>query len=181
MIAWLLAVGECFAAYNYTLLSWQGYHYFDIPKLSVQQKVQAAKYDIANQLLYNPILAVVKTSVIVFLWRLEDRRKSVRLALSALFTFNICLMISIFLADLLQCSPIHYYYDHYRMDTVVDGKVVKKGGTCIMQVNFFLISAGFSVLTDILILLIPAAILQNLRMATKNKIAVWAVMSLGWV
>jgi len=149
--------------------------------LTVQQKVLAGKYNIANQLLYNPILSIVKTSVIIFLWRLGDKRRIIRLALSAFFAFNICLMIAIFVADLFQCTPIRYAWASAKMDTYADGKVVKEGGICIQQVNFFLISAGLSVLTDILIMLIPPAMLYHLQMPTRQKVAVWGVLSLGWV
>ncbi|KAK5112177.1 hypothetical protein LTR85_011610 [Meristemomyces frigidus] len=181
LLAWLLAVGEALAVYEFTLQSWAGHHYYDIPDLSNRQKVLAGRYNIANQLLYNPILSIVKTSIIVFLWRLDDKRKSVRLALRSFLVLNICLMVAIFFADLLQCTPVRYAWASAEMDTYVGKKVVKKGGTCIDQVNFFLISAGLSVMTDILILLIPPAMLITLNMPTRKKIAVWAVLSAGWV
>ena len=43
------------------------------------------------------------------------------------------------------------------------------------------ITAGLSVLTDVLIMIIPAAMVWGLKMSRSKKIAVWAVMSLGWV
>jgi hypothetical protein len=68
------------------------------------------------------------------------------------------------------------------MDTYnKEGEIIQKGGKCIDQVKFTLISAGLSVLTDILIMLIPAAMIWNLQMPRRKKIAVWAVLSLGWV
>jgi hypothetical protein len=78
LIAWLFAVGQAVMVSLYTVKSWQGYHYYDIPKLSIEDRTQAAKYDLVNQLLYNPILALVKASIVFFLWRLEDRRKVIR-------------------------------------------------------------------------------------------------------
>jgi hypothetical protein len=44
-----------------------------------------------------------------------------------------------------------------------------------------MIQSGLAVLTDILILLIPPAMMWNLRMRTRKKVAVWAVLSLGWI
>jgi hypothetical protein len=58
LLAWLLAVGEAFAVYQYTLRSWAGYHYYDIPELTLDQQVEAGQYNVANQLLYNPIHTV---------------------------------------------------------------------------------------------------------------------------
>lgn len=86
------------------------------------------------------------------------------------------------MADLCQCTPVSYYWNHCVTDTYdADGNVVEKAGTCIQQLNFFLITAGLSVSTDILIMLIPAAMIWGLKMQKSKKIAVWAVMSLGWV
>ena len=67
------------------------------------------------------------------------------------------------------------------MDTVVNGKVVKAGGTCVDKISFYLVQSGLAVLTDILILLIPAAMILSLRMEFRKKIAVWAILSLGWI
>jgi hypothetical protein len=68
------------------------------------------------------------------------------------------------------------------MDTYnSQGEVIKQGGQCFQQVDFLLITAGLSVLTDILILLIPAAMVWHLQMPRKKKIAVWVVLSLGWM
>jgi hypothetical protein len=169
-------------AYLFTLKSWQGYRYYDIPPLSVEDGMQASKYDLANQLLYNPILALVKASIIFFLWRLEDRREVIRWSLISFFVVNLGLATATFVADLCQCTPVAYYWNHYKTDTHdAKGNVVEKAGTCIRQVNFFLTTAGLSVLTDVLIMIIPAAMIWKLKMKRSKKIAVWAVMSLGWV
>lgn len=182
LVAWLFAVGQAVMVSLFTTKSWQGYHYYDIPDLSVEDRTQAAKYDLANQLLYNPILALVKASIVFFLWRLEDRRKIIRRSLVAFFILNLGLAIATFVADLCQCTPVSYYWNHFATDTYdAKGTVIAKSGSCIQQVNFFLITAGLSVLTDILIMIIPAAMVWKLRMNRSKKIAVWAVMSLGWV
>jgi hypothetical protein len=182
VIAWSLAVGQAVMAYLFSLKSWQGYHYYDISPLSVEDRMQASKYDLANQLLYNSILALVKASIIFFLWRLEDRRKVIRWSLISFFILNFGLAISTFVADLCQCTPVSYYWNHYKTDTHdAKGNVIEKAGTCIQQVNFFLITAGLFVLTDVLIMIIPATMIWGLKMKKSKKIAVWAVMSLGWV
>lgn len=81
VLAWSLAIGQTVMVYLYSLKSWQGYHYYDIPKLSIEDRMQASRYDLANQLLYNPILVLVKASIIFFLWRLRDKRKAIRWSL----------------------------------------------------------------------------------------------------
>jgi hypothetical protein len=168
--------------YLWTLKTWQGYHHYDIPELTIEDQIQASKYDIANQLLYNPILALVKASIVFFLWRLEDRRKVIRWSLASFFALNLGLAIATFVADLCQCTPVSYYWNRHATDTYdSDGNAIYKAGTCIHLVNFVLITAGLSVLTDVLIMIIPAAMVWGLKMSSSKKIAVWAVMSLGWV
>lgn len=182
VVGWSFAIGQAVMVYLYSLKSWQGYHYYDIPDLSVEDRMQASKYDLANQLLYNPILALVKASIIFFLWRLEDKRKVIRWSFISFLILNLGLAIATFLADLCQCTPVAYYWNHYETDEYdAEGNVAEKAGTCIQQVNFFLITAGLSVLTDILIMIIPAAMVWKLKLKRSKKIAVWAVMSLGWV
>lgn len=175
-------MGQATVSYIVSVKTWQGYHVYDIPDFSIDERVESAKYDIANQLLYNPILALVKASIVFFLWRLEDRRKVIRWSLIAFFILNLALAISTFVADLCQCTPVSYHWNQYKTDTYDDtGNVLVKTETCINVINFFLITAGLSVLTDILMMIIPAIMVWGLKMTRSKKIAVWLVMSLGWV
>ncbi|KAL4734579.1 hypothetical protein BDV11DRAFT_212641 [Aspergillus similis] len=188
--AWLLAIGQAYTVWVYTKLSYQGYHSWDVPEQTIDDKILAQRYNLANQLLYNPILAIVKASVIVFIYRLEDRRAIVRWNLHILSAVNLALMIAIFLADLFQCTPLHYVYDYPRMDLaaqeaagadengMVNGKVVK-GGTCIDQVKFFLVSGGMTIMTDIWMLCIPTMVVWHLHMNRRKKIAIIGVLSMG--
>lgn len=89
----MLAVAECVIAYDFTILSYQGYHYYDIPKLSVEQQIRSQQLNLANQGTYIPILGIVKASIIVFLWRLDDPRRPIKLALVSLFAFNLCVTV----------------------------------------------------------------------------------------
>ncbi|KAI7083916.1 hypothetical protein KC356_g7168 [Hortaea werneckii] len=181
-VAYLLAIGQTAMVYMYTLKSWQGYHFYDVPDLTAKERAQASKYDIANQLLYNPILALVKASVICFLCRLKDRRKSIRWSLGLLFAINLGLAIATFVADLCQCTPVSYYWDHHETDNYdAEGNVIEKGGTCIQQVEFFLITAGLSVWTEIVLMSISMAVVLSLKMKKASKIAIGTVMSLGWI
>jgi hypothetical protein len=123
--------------------------------------------------LYNPILALVKASIVFFLWRLEDRRKVIRWSLITFFILNLGLAIATFVADLCQCTPVSYYWNRFVTDAYnAEGEVTEKAGTCIQQVGFFLITAGLSVLTDVLIMIIPAAMVWKLKMNRSKKIAV---------
>lgn len=181
LFAWFLAAGETFCVYQYTLKSYQGYHEWDIPKQTIDQKVLAQQYNIANQVLFNPILSLIKLSVIVFFLRLEDRRKVVRWNIYALSAFEICFMVSSTLVTIFQCTPVQYAWEGPRMDQEAQeaGGPDAKGGHCIEQGNFFLGTNGITIFTDIWVLIIPAVILWDLRMARKAKIAAFGVIGAG--
>ncbi|RAR13710.1 condensin subunit [Stemphylium lycopersici] len=67
------------------------------------------------------------------------------------------------------------------MDSVdADGNVVP-GGTCIDARTFILVSCGFSILMDIIIMPIPSVMVWNLQMHRRTKVLVVIVMSLGWI
>jgi hypothetical protein len=63
---------------------------WDIPDYvrAVDNQVFASKLNMAQQLLYNPILGIVKASIILFLLRLGDRRWFIRYGLIAFFIFK---------------------------------------------------------------------------------------------
>jgi hypothetical protein len=175
-----------------TLYTWQGYHLVDIPKLNTAEQVKGQKYNLANQLLYNPILALVKASVIIFLLRIGDAKPIEKKALWTTFGLNLLLAIAIFFADAFQCAPFNYVYDYPVMDLTAqraagaDSKgqvngVTIRGGKCINQINFFLISAGLAVGTDLLVVAIPTVIVWDLKMARRKKIAAGAILSVGAV
>jgi hypothetical protein len=69
-----LAVAYARVCYKWIRVNWFGYHVWDIPKFSVEQEVFAAQLNMAQDLLYNPILCIVKASVILFLLHLGDHR-----------------------------------------------------------------------------------------------------------
>ncbi|KAE8388500.1 hypothetical protein BDV23DRAFT_195087 [Aspergillus alliaceus] len=173
VVAWSLAIGQTYTVWMYTKLTYSRYHSSDVSPLSIQEKIIGQKYNLANQLLYNPILAIVKASVIVFLFRLEDRRRIVRWNLHALSAVNLGLLLSIFLSDLFQCKAA-------RADMKARTETgLVKGGQCINQIAFFLGSAGFTIVTNIWLLCIPAIIVWRLQMSKRKKTAIIGILSMG--
>jgi hypothetical protein len=135
----------------------------------------------AQGLLYNPVLDLVKWSIILFLIRLDDQRRCIRWALSVLQVFNMAHVVSVFMVVVFQCWPVHRYWDHHKTDKLVDGRSSNDRYTCIDQASFFLSTAGISVLTHVAVLLVPIAMMWDLRMPIQRKLAVIFVLSLGWI
>ncbi|KAI7084716.1 hypothetical protein KC356_g6510 [Hortaea werneckii] len=179
-IAWAIDVAQTGTAAAWMKATWYGYHSSDVPDFTVEQQVHQAKIMLVQGLLYNPVLGLVKWSIIVFLMRLDDKRKIIKWTLRILLAVNLGHLISVFFGVLLQCSPVHMYWDHFKTDQVVDGQVVNDNYSCIDQAAFSLGTAAISVTTDIAILLVPIAIMVNLQLPLRRKLAVIIVLSLSW-
>ncbi|KAF6810872.1 CFEM domain-containing protein [Colletotrichum sojae] len=123
-----------------------------------------------GQILYNPMLAIVKSSVLLFMLRLSGHKRGVRLTIHALNMFNVTLGIAIFVVVIFQCAPIAFFWD----------KTIP-GGRCIKGTTFYAITAGLTILTDILVLAFPFWIFIGLQMARRVKAALIAVFLLGGV
>jgi hypothetical protein len=162
-------------------ITWYGYHKTDVPELDLQDKIIADKLFFAQGLLYDPVLGLVKWSIILFLLRLDDRRKGIWWTLMSLQAFNLAHMISVFLVVVFQCSPADMYWNHHKTDLIIGGQVVNDDYTCIDQASFSLSTAAIAVLTDIAILLVPIAMMWNHQMPIRRKLAVIFVLSLGWI
>jgi hypothetical protein len=61
-----------------------------------------------------------------------------------------------------------------------DGNTVA-GGKCINSLQFIMSSCALSIFMDLIIMPIPTAMVWNLQMKRKTKVAVVAVMSMGWI
>ena len=158
--------------------------------MSIDDQITGQKYNLANQLLYNPILSLVKMSVVFLLLRIGEAKPAAKKALWFTLVLNMLLAIAIFFADAFQCTPFRYVYDYPAMDLAaqqaagansngqVNGVTIK-GGHCINQINFFLISAGLTVGTDLLVLAIPTVIVWDLKMTRRKKIIAAGILSVG--
>lgn len=62
----------------------------------------------------------------------------------------------------------------------VDGVTIF-GGTCIDQIQFFLVSAGLAVMTDVIVLIIPTVIVWDLQMPLRKKIMAIGMLSVGFM
>lgn len=162
-------------------MTYAGYPFADVPKQTLEEKLAGQKYNFANQLLYHPLMTIIRASIVLFLFRLEDYRRIVRVSLHTVWWLNIGYMISTFIANVLQCSPVSYSYDFPARDRVLsDGQIVK-GGTCFKQFEFVMASCALSIFFDLIIMPIPTVMVWNLQMPRRTKIAVVIVMSLGWM
>ncbi|EDN99155.1 hypothetical protein SS1G_14015 [Sclerotinia sclerotiorum 1980 UF-70] len=124
-----------------------------------------------TELLYNPILALVKTSILLFLLRLTGQKTDVRLSIIGLLIFNGIMMVVTFLLTTFHCVPIAAnWYPELYPDAV-----------CMNFANFVTGTASVSVLTDVLALWMPTWIVYNLQIPRSQKIMLVAILSFGLV
>ncbi|KZL81294.1 cfem domain-containing protein [Colletotrichum incanum] len=122
------------------------------------------------QVLYNPILALVKSSVLVFLLRLGGHKPGVRYAIYALNAINLATMVAIFLVVLFQTIPINAFWDStIPKQREIDGPL------------FYIVSAIITIVTDFFVLAIPFWIFLGLKMRMAAKIGLIVVFLAGGV
>jgi len=165
-----MSIGETSATYMFMKTNFIGIHITDVPAPGTYPGTPGLIWNFAVQVLYNPILALVKTSVLIFLLRLGGQKPGVRYAIHALNIFNIALMVAIFLVVIFQCTPIAYNWD----PTIA-------GAHCIEQGKFYVVTAALTIFTDVLVLALPIWIFADLKMKLKMKIALICVFLLGFM
>lgn len=122
------------------------------------------------QILYNPILALVKSSVLIFMSRLFGQKDGVRRFLLWLNVANISQMVAVFFAIALQCLPVPFNWDPSI-----------RNGHCIDRRVLYVSTSSFNILTDLLIIGVPLWILKGLKIPRRTKIALFFVFLLGFL
>ncbi|KAG4439273.1 hypothetical protein IFR05_005258 [Cadophora sp. M221] len=194
-----IQIGIRFLNYLVTEYGHYGYHRKDAYKLKYNL-VLIWQYLYANGITYNPILGLIKASMILLYLRLGGTKTGVRTACYVLFIFNFLFITGALVADIFQCWPMSYIWNRRAMDRAAqlaagatdpgtyrghavptgfkDGEYVK-GGDCIDMGNFLVITAGISIFTDLLILLIPVYMVYDLQLTPKKKFVVLLVLCMG--
>ncbi|KAI6093179.1 hypothetical protein F4821DRAFT_253157 [Hypoxylon rubiginosum] len=170
-LAMVFSIAETGCSYMAMRTAYLGVHVYDIPMTADVSLGMYWNYVI--QILYNPILALVKCSVLTFLLRIGGQRRKIRYSIHALNIFNIGLMIAIFVTVIFQCSPISYFWKRIT-NPFLEGKCIDTG-------IFYVTTASLTIFTDVLVLALPFWIFMGLKMAPKVKLAIMAVFLLGAV
>ncbi|KAF4962176.1 hypothetical protein FSARC_9750 [Fusarium sarcochroum] len=168
-ISMALAIPETICAYIAMRAAYIGIHAWEIPQDA--DWVGAQRWNYVALLIYNPILALVKTSVLLFLLRLSGQKRSVRNSIIGLMIFNLCQMVALFICWVFQCTPIDFYWD----------KTPPKEGTCINEHAFLVSTASLTIMTDLLVLILPLWIFIGLKLPLRVRLAIIGVFTLGGV
>jgi hypothetical protein len=155
---------------NWTVIktNFVGIHGADIPKN--QDGTEARIWLYAVQILYNPVLALVKSSVLIFLLRLFGQKDGVRRFIIGLNIVNILQMVAVFFAVMLQCLPISFNWD-----------LTISNGRCVDRRVLYVSTSCFNIVTDLLVLGLPLWIFVDLKIPRRTKIALISVFLLGFM
>lgn len=121
---------------------------------------------------YNPVLALVKASILVFLLRLGGHKQGVRYAIHVLNVANACHAVAVFFTALFQCLPFEANWD-LALKADPDTR-------CIHD-SFHVMASCLTIFTDFLVLALPFWIFLGLNMPWDAKIAIIGVFFMGSV
>lgn len=138
------------------------YGYAGFPMTSPERQqidLEAELYWIfVMQCLYNPILALVKSSVLLLLLRIGGHRQGVKRFIHGLNAVNLMLMVAIFFVVIFQQIPIRSFWDLSVPPTrIIDSQ------------TFDIVTACITIITDILVLSIPIWLFAGLQMRLGTK------------
>ncbi|KAF4626248.1 hypothetical protein G7Y89_g11912 [Cudoniella acicularis] len=130
----------------------------------------ASKYGYVTEVIYVPILALIKISIMCFLLRLTGQKLAVKRAIWALMIVTTIITLINLPLVVFQCVPVSSIWDK----TILNP-------TCVnftMVTNVF---AAFSIVTDGLTLTIPTWIVYDLQINRRQKIMLVGVLSFGLI
>ncbi|KAK3357093.1 hypothetical protein B0T25DRAFT_146694 [Lasiosphaeria hispida] len=166
-IAMMMSVAETVISYFFIKTNFVG---IPASQVAPHDPTEGLIWAYAVQILYNPILALVKSSVLIFLSRLFGQKDGVRRLLLWLNVANISQMVAVFFAITLQCLPIAFNWD-----------LSITNGRCVDRRVLYLSTAAFNILTDLLILGLPLWIFVDLKIPRRQKIGLLFVFLLGFL
>ncbi|KAK4125793.1 hypothetical protein N657DRAFT_568058 [Parathielavia appendiculata] len=130
-------------------------------------RFETNKYFYMSQITYKAAINLVKCSILLLYLRLFHVVHWFRYSCWALLAAVATYCTASILATIFQCRPIIRALDK---DTP---------GTCIDTAKFWFANAGFSIATDIIILLLPMPLVWKLGVPIAQKLALMAVFTIG--
>lgn len=138
----------------------------DIP---LRDRLQGALWNYIVQIMYNPILALVKSSLLVLLLRLFGKKSGVRRFIIWVNTINLGSLASIFFTIVFQCFPLQKAWKP------------QLEGFCVDRRILLVTASAINIVLDLLILGLPLRIFIGLQIPRRTKIALILIFLLGFL
>ncbi|TGZ77048.1 hypothetical protein EX30DRAFT_212041 [Ascodesmis nigricans] len=134
--------------------------------LSRTEHTNAMRLLLATQILYNPILAYSKCSILLFYRRITLDQTFHRYC-SITFVLVGAHAIAVFFGNLFQCTPLSTLF------------TPDKPGKCIDMSAFLLATGALSTLLDTWIILMPQRVILHLHLPLKKRLILMTLFSVG--
>ncbi|KAK2613378.1 hypothetical protein N8I77_000296 [Diaporthe amygdali] len=164
--ATILSLAFMPVTYFYFKYTYAGFPASDLPKTF--DPMPALFWTWVVGLLYNPILALVKSSALIFMLRIAGHKTGIRWAIYVINTINVCLMIATFLVVIFQTIPIAAYWDKTL-------PVQRSIDAAAFGMSTFIMT----IVTDVLVLAIPVWAFIGIKVNLGTKIGVIMIFMTG--
>ncbi|KAI9903891.1 hypothetical protein N3K66_000420 [Trichothecium roseum] len=165
----------CIAALIFTLLTagflvascqnGMGRHWLS---LNPMEKFESMKYFYMAQISYKAAINLTKCSIILLYLRIFNKIRWFKWACWFILACVAMYMAGSVLVTIFQCRPIRAAFDKTITDKV-----------CVNNTQFWYANAGFSISTDVIILLLPMPLVYQLQVPWPQKAALTGVFALG--
>lgn len=135
--------------------------------LSSEDRKQSLKYFWLCQITYKSCINLTKASILLLYLRIFGNVKWFRWLCIVLTTVVAVYCVASVTVTIFSCIPVPRTYDK------------SLEGTCIDNGKFWFANSGFSIATDLIILCVPLPMVYVLQLARPQKIALFAVFTLG--
>ncbi|KAK9777181.1 hypothetical protein AB5N19_12290 [Seiridium cardinale] len=135
--------------------------------LTPDDKMQALKYFVLTQVTYKASINLTKSSILLLYVRIFGGVRWFRWICICLITIIATYCTASLIVTIFQCNPVQRAWDK------------SLAGSCIDNGKFWYANGGFSIATDVIILLLPMPLVYTLQLPRVQKAALILVFTLG--
>ncbi|KAI7782625.1 hypothetical protein LA080_013113 [Diaporthe eres] len=161
----ILSVGFMSVQYRYLKYNYAGLKQSEFPATMMPASLFSTWL---SQLLYSPILGLVKSSTLVFMLRIAGHMRNIKRSIHVINAINICLTIATVVTTIFATIPISGYWDPKH-------EVQHE----INHAGFIMATSCLTILTDILVLAMPFWAFMKTQLPLTTKLGVVMIFMTG--
>ncbi|KAH7348789.1 integral membrane protein, partial [Rhexocercosporidium sp. MPI-PUGE-AT-0058] len=165
-VSWFLNVGFCIVGLLGSLYGGGGYHAWEISPASM---IKFQKLEYAAVIVYGPAVWCIKVTLLLILVRVFTPFRRIITGVWAFIYAMLLYYVIVTVVKVFRCSPIPAVWDP------------DKPGKCLDGFLLFTIDTSLSILTDVIILILPIPLVWSLQVTTKKKLRTIALLGAGGV
>ncbi|KAG4440826.1 hypothetical protein IFR05_003698 [Cadophora sp. M221] len=164
ILSWVLNVGYCTLGLLSVLYGSGGRHVWETPASSM---AEFQKIQYAATVIYGPCVWSIKVTLLLILVRVFTPFRKIISAIWAFIFAMLLYYIIVTALKLFKCRPIRSAWDP------------NTPGKCFGDVVLFSIDTSLSIITDLIILILPIPLVWSLQVTTKVKLRTIALLGAG--